>query len=71
MEVAQWAPLNRLLVETDCPYMAPEPYRGQRCDSTMIPRMVEKIAALRGLPVEAVAKATRENAMALFSIPAR
>ena len=51
--------------------MAPEPYRGQRCDSTMIPRMVEKIAELRGLPVEAVAKATRENAMALFSIPAR
>ena len=71
VEVAQWAPLNRLLVETDCPYMAPEPYRGQRCDSTMIPRMVEKIAELRGLPVEAVAKATRENAMALFSIPAR
>ena len=71
VEVAQWAPLNRLLVETDCPYMAPEPYRGQRSDSTMIPRMVEKIAELRGLPVEAVAKATRENAMALFSIPAR
>ena len=71
VEVAQWAPLNRLLVETDCPYMAPEPYRGQRSDSTMIPRMVEKIAELRGLPVEAVAKATRENAMALYSIPAR
>src|SRR5699024_4505017 len=49
VEVAQWAPLNRLLVETDCPYMAPEPYRGQRSDSTMIPRMVEKIAELRGL----------------------
>lgn len=71
VEVAQWAPLNRLLVETDCPYMAPEPYRGQRSDSTMIPKMVEKIAQLRGLPVEAVAKATRENAMDLFSIPRR
>lgn len=71
VEVAQWAPLNRLLVETDCPYMAPEPYRGQRSDSTMIPKMVEKIAQLRGLPVEAVAKATRENAMELFSIPRR
>lgn len=71
VEVAQWAPLHRLLVETDCPYMAPEPYRGQRSDSTMIPKMVEKIAALRGLPVEAVAKATRENAMELFGIPGR
>lgn len=71
VEVAQWAPLNRLLVETDCPYMAPEPFRGQRSDSTMIPKMVEKIAALRGLPVETVAKATRENAMDLFAIPRR
>ena len=71
VEVAQWAPLHRLLVETDCPYMAPEPYRGRRSDSTMIPKMVEKIAELRGLPVETVAQATRENAMDLFSIPRR
>ena len=68
VEVAQWAPLNRLLVETDCPYMAPEPYRGRRSDSTMIPKMVEKIAALRGLPVETVARATLDNAKRLFSI---
>lgn len=70
VEVAQWAPLNRLLIETDCPYMAPEPFRGRRCDSTMIPKMAEKIAQLRGLPLETVAKATRENAMALFGIAA-
>lgn len=70
VEVAQWAPLNRLLLETDCPYMAPEPYRGRRSDSTMVIRMAEKIAQLRGLPVETVAKATRENAMALFGIEA-
>ena len=68
VEVAQWAPLNRLLIETDCPYMAPEPFRGRRSDSTMIPKMAEKIAQLRGLPLEAVAKATRENAMTLFGI---
>ena len=70
VEVAQWAPLNRLLLETDCPYMAPEPYRGRRSDSTMVIRMAEKIAQLRGLPVETVAKATRENAMTLFGIEA-
>ena len=68
VEVAQWVPLNRLLIETDCPYMAPEPFRGRRCDSTMVPKMAEKIAELRGLPVETVAKATRENAMNLFGI---
>lgn len=70
VEVAQWAPLNRLLIETDCPYMAPEPFRGKRCDSTMLPRMAEKIAQLRGLPTEEIAKITRENAMALFGVDA-
>jgi len=69
VEVAQWAPLNRLLIETDCPYMAPEPFRGRRSDSTMVPKMAEKIADLRGLPVETVAKITRENAVELFRIP--
>ncbi len=68
VEVAQWAPLDRLLIETDCPYMAPEPYRGRRCDSTMVPKTAEKIARLRGLSLETVAKATRENAMRLFGI---
>ena len=69
VEVAQWIPLDRLLIETDCPFMAPEPFRGRRCDSTMVPRVAETVAELRGLPVEAVAKATRENAMRLFGVP--
>lgn len=69
VEVAQWAPLNRLLLETDCPYMAPEPFRGRRSDSTMVIKMAEKIAQLQGLPVEDVARATRENAARLFDIP--
>ena len=68
VEVAQWAPLNRLLLETDCPYMAPEPFRGQRSDSTMLCKMAEKIAQLRGLSVEEIAKCTRENAMKLFGL---
>ena len=66
VEVAQWAPLNRLLLETDCPYMAPEPFRGQRSDSTMLVKMAEKIAELRGLSVEEIAKITRQNAKTLF-----
>lgn len=66
VEVVQWAPLDKLLLETDCPYMAPEPYRGRRCDSTMLPRMAEKIAELRGLSPEQIAKITRENALHLF-----
>lgn len=68
VEVAQWVPLDRLLIETDCPYMAPEPFRGRRSDSTMVPKMAEKLAQLRGLPVEGMAKITRENAMRLFRI---
>ena len=70
VEVAQWVPLDRLMIETDCPYMAPEPFRGRRCDSTMVPKMAEKIAELRGLPVEQIAKITRENAMRVFRIGA-
>lgn len=68
VEVAEYAPLHRLLIETDCPYMAPEPFRGKRCDSTMIPQMAQKIARLRGLSTEEIAKITRENAMTLFGI---
>lgn len=70
VETAQWVPLDRLMLETDCPYMAPEPFRGRRSDSTMIIKMAEKIAQLRGLPVEAVCRATRENAMRFYGIAA-
>ena len=68
VEVAEYAPLNRLLLETDCPYMAPEPYRGTRCDSTMLPRMAERIARLRGLTPEEIAEITWNNAVTLFGI---
>ncbi len=68
VEVAQWAPLNRLLIETDCPYMAPEPYRGKRSDSTMLDKTAGKIAQLRGLPVEEIARITGENVRTLFRV---
>ena len=68
VEVASSIPLDRIVLETDCPYMAPEPFRGRRCDSTMVPKMAEKIAELRGLPVEEIARITRENAMRVFGM---
>lgn len=68
LEALHTVPLDRLLVETDCPYMAPEPYRGKRCDSSMLHFTVEKIAAELGLSKDEVAKATRENAERLFKL---
>lgn len=48
--------------------MAPEPFRGQRCDSSMIIKMLEKIAEVKGISVEDAAKATSENAVRLFGL---
>lgn len=59
-------PLDRLLLETDCPYMAPEPNRGKRCDSSMIIHVIEKIAAEKDISPEDVARQTMENTMRLF-----
>lgn len=66
-ETVQETPLERILLETDCPYMAPEPYRGKRNDSSYIPYVVEKIAELKGVTTEEVERVTWENAMTLFS----
>lgn len=69
VEAAAEIPLDRLLVETDCPYMAPEPYRGKRCDSTMLPRMVEKLAQIKGIDPQQLADQTFQNACAVYNIP--
>lgn len=66
-ETVQEIPLERILLETDCPYMAPEPHRGKRNDSSYIPYVVEKIAELKGVTAEEVERVTWENAMRLFS----
>ena len=68
VEVARWLPLDRILIETDCPYMAPEPYRGRRCDSRLVPYVGKKLAELKELPEETVAEATTANAKRLFGI---
>ncbi len=68
VEVAEAIPLDRLVLETDCPYMAPEPYRGKRNDPGYLYRMAQRLAELRGLCVEEVAAITMENGKRLYGI---
>lgn len=68
LETAQALPLDRILIETDCPYMAPEPYRGRRNDSRYVPLVAKKLAELRGLTPEEAGRQTTENACRLFEI---
>lgn len=68
VETAQQIPLERILLETDCPYMAPEPYRGKRNHPGYLPKMAEKLAQIRGIPVEEVIRVTTENAKRLYRI---
>lgn len=65
-EVVEYAPLSRLLLETDCPYLAPAPNRGKRNSSLNLPYVVEEIAALKGVSPEEVMEKTAENAFRLF-----
>ena len=69
LEVAENIPLPRLLLETDCPYMAPEPYRGRRCDSTMLVETARKLAELRDVSLPEIARITWENGTRLFGLP--
>ena len=68
VEVAQALPLDRILIETDCPYMAPEPYRGRRNDSRYVPLVAKKLAELRDLSPEEAGRITTENARRLYGI---
>lgn len=65
-EVAKTIPLDRLLIETDSPYLAPVPYRGKTNEPAYVRHVAEEIARLRELPLEAVAQASTENFFRLF-----
>jgi TatD DNase family protein len=66
-EVAAFVPLDRLLIETDSPYLAPVPYRGKVNNPSYVPYVARQVAELRGLPVEQVGEITSRNFEALFS----
>lgn len=67
-EVAAEIPLDKLLIETDCPYLTPEPNRGKRNEPSYVKFVAEEIARIKGLTYEEVAKATMQNAKNCFSI---
>ncbi|GAA5417898.1 D-aminoacyl-tRNA deacylase [Paraliobacillus ryukyuensis] len=67
-EVAKMVPLDRLLIETDCPFLAPHPNRGKRNEPAYVALVADQIASLRGITVTEVQRATEENAKRLFGI---
>ena len=67
-EVIRCAPMDRIMLETDAPYMAPVPHRGERCDSSLIPLTAATVAQLKGLTVEEVLAITLENGKRFFDI---
>ena len=68
VETAKSIPLNRILIETDCPYMAPEPNRGKRNNSAYIRYVAEKIAELKGITYEEVVEQTEKNAREMYRL---
>ena len=68
VEVASSIPLERIVLETDCPYMAPEPFRGKRNHPGYLYRMAEKLAEIRGLSMEEIQTITEENGKRLYRI---
>ena len=69
VKVAQELPLDKLLVETDAPFLAPQLHRGQRNEPAYIPLIVDKIAQIKGVPAAKVAQVTARNAIELFHLP--
>ena len=67
-EIIKYVPLDKMLIETDSPYLAPEPVRGTRNDSRNVIRVAEKISEIKNISLEKVARETYENAKRLFNI---
>jgi TatD DNase family protein len=67
LEVVRRMPLDKILLETDCPYLSPLPYRGKRGEPWMAEATAQKIAELRGITLEEVLRATTDNALRLFT----
>ena len=68
LEVIEWLPMDRIMIETDAPYLTPEPWRGKRNDSAKVYRVAETIAAVKGIEAEEAARITLENGKRFFRI---
>lgn len=65
-EVVQYAPMDRIVLETDCPYLTPAPNRGKRNSSLNLPYVIEAISALKGIPADEVEALTWENGKNMY-----
>ena len=68
VETAARLPMDRIVIETDCPYMTPAPYRGRRNDPSLVGYVAERLALIRGMDAERAAEKTLENGMTLFEM---
>lgn len=69
LEIIEWLPMDRIMVETDAPYLTPEPFRGKRNDPGKLYRMAQRLAELRGYTEEEIRAITLENGKRLYRIP--
>jgi TatD DNase family protein len=67
-DVAAMVPLDRMLIETDSPYLAPVPFRGKTNNPSYVPYVAKQLAAVRGVEIEAIAEATSSNFSRLFGL---
>ncbi|MDE7428658.1 MAG: TatD family hydrolase, partial [Lachnospiraceae bacterium] len=67
-EAVEYIPIDKILLETDSPYLSPEPHRGERNSSLNLPYVAKEIAAIKGLSYEEVVERTEENARKLFGL---
>ncbi|MHB1001731.1 MAG: TatD family hydrolase [Armatimonadota bacterium] len=67
-DIAEWLPMDRILLETDCPYLAPHPYRGKRNEPSYIPVIAGRLAEVKGISIDEVASVTTANARKLFGL---
>jgi len=68
IDIAKAAPMDRLLIETDCPYLTPEPYRGKRNEPSYVKYVAEALAKIKGMTVDEIGEMTTNNAKKLFKI---